>query len=244
MIEIHLDSIGNIRDLGDYQTSDGKTIRPNKLIRSAHLGRASREDLDYLKEKHGLSTVIDLRTYKEKEEVPDQTDTLVYRHIPIIEGFEDGITHEKKKTFKMPSLKDTYVELVTKEEYIKGFRKALNLIIDQSGKEGAVLWHYSEGKDRCGMVSVLVLTMLGVDEETIRSDYLFTNKVNVPKAKALYERLKNEVGEEIAMAAYKAFVADEEYLDAALDNMGDDFIEKTLGITHDRVEEFKRNILI
>ncbi|MBR4484372.1 MAG: tyrosine-protein phosphatase, partial [Erysipelotrichaceae bacterium] len=108
MIEIHLDSIGNIRDLGDYQTSDGKTIRPNKLIRSAHLGRASREDLDYLKEKHGLSTVIDLRTYKEKEEVPDQTDTLVYRHIPIIEGFEDGITHEKKKTFKMPFLKDTY----------------------------------------------------------------------------------------------------------------------------------------
>ena len=228
MIEIHLDSIGNIRDLGDYQTSDGKTIRPNKLIRSAHLGRASREDLDYLKEK----------------EVPDQTDTLVYRHIPIIEGFEDGITHEKKKTFKMPSLKDTYVELVTKEEYIKGFRKALNLIIDQSGKEGAVLWHCSEGKDRCGMVSVLVLKMLGVDEETIRSDYLFTNKVNVPKAKALYERLKNEVGEEIAMAAYKAFVADEEYLDAALDSMGDDFIEKTLGITHDRVEEFKRNILI
>ncbi|MBQ2505042.1 MAG: tyrosine-protein phosphatase, partial [Erysipelotrichaceae bacterium] len=108
----------------------------------------------------------------------------------------------------------------------------------------AVLWHCSEGKDRCGMVSVLVLKMLGVDEETIRSYYLFTNKVNVPKAKALYERLKNEVGEEIAMAAYKAFVADEEYLDAALDNMGDDFIEKTLGITHDRVEEFKRNILI
>ena len=176
MIEIHLDSIGNIRDLGDYQTSDGKTIRPNKLIRSAHLGRASREDLDYLKEKHGLSTVIDLRTYKEKEEVPDQTDTLVYRHIPIIEGFEDGITHEKKKTFKMPSLKETYVELVTKEEYIKGFREALNLIIDQSGKEGAVLWHCSEGKDRCGMVSVLVLKMLGVDEETIRSDYLLPIK--------------------------------------------------------------------
>ena len=82
MIEITLDSIRNIRDLGDTITRDGRKIRRNRLIRSAHLGRLNEEDLKYLKKNHHLDTVIDLRTYRETSEVPDQYYDLKSLHLP------------------------------------------------------------------------------------------------------------------------------------------------------------------
>ncbi len=245
MIEIKLDSIRNIRDLGDTITKDGRKIRKNKLIRSAHLGRLSKADLQYLKENHHLDTVIDLRTYREVKEVPDQHYDLRYLHLPIVKQFEDGITHEKKEVRRFPDLTDTYINLVCKEDYLEGFREVLNTILDRGEEEGAVLWHCSEGKDRCGMVSVMIEMLLGVDEKTIREDYLFTNKVNQAKAERIYKEVFEQTGsEEVAASVYKAFIADESYLDAALDHMGENFFEKKLKLDKEKIENFKNKILI
>ena len=245
MIEITLDSIRNIRDLGDTITKDGRKIRRNRLIRSAHLGRLSEEDLKYLKKNHHLDTVIDLRTYRETSEVPDQYYDLKYLHLPIVKNFEDGITHEKKEVRRFPDLTDTYIELVCREDYLNGFRDVLNAILDRDEKQGAVLWHCSEGKDRCGMTSVMVEMLLGVDEKTIREDYLFTNKVNKAKAEKIYQKVFEETGsEEVAASVYRAFIADEKYLDAALNNMGENFFEKKLKLDPKKIEKFKERNLI
>ena len=39
-----------------------------------------------------------------------------------------------------------------------------------------MLWHCTQGKDRTGVAALLVLTALGIDEETIRRDYMLTNE--------------------------------------------------------------------
>ena len=44
--------------------------------------------------------------------------------------------------------------------------------------KGCVLWHCTEGKDRCGLLSAVLLLALGVERSTILEDYLLTNHVN------------------------------------------------------------------
>ena len=57
--------IQNMRDLGGLPAGDGRKIRPNMLIRSAQLAQADAEDLEH------VAAVIDLRTIREREEMPD-----------------------------------------------------------------------------------------------------------------------------------------------------------------------------
>src|SRR5262249_37690937 len=45
-----------------------------------------------------------------------------------------------------------------------------------SERGGAVIIHCAIGKDRTGILSALLLTLLGVDRETIFADYLATNE--------------------------------------------------------------------
>ena len=76
MINITLPSVVNIRDFGGTVNKEGRTIRRNCMIRSGFLINASEEDISYLQREHNLKKVIDLRTFSEIEEAPDQTGTL------------------------------------------------------------------------------------------------------------------------------------------------------------------------
>ncbi|MBQ9425109.1 MAG: tyrosine-protein phosphatase [Erysipelotrichaceae bacterium] len=244
MINITLPSVVNIRDFGGTVNKEGRTIRRNCMIRSGFLINASEEDISYLQREHNLKKVIDLRTFSEIEEAPDQTGTLEYIHVPIIRDFRDGITHENRESRKFPDLADTYRDMVCKEEYVEGLRNVLNEILDHDYDSGAVLWHCSEGKDRCGLISALVMMILDVDEKTIREDYLETNKTSIPKAETIYKRIAESGDEEIAKSVYKALIADERYLNTALNSMTDNYLEDVLKLDKNKIEKFRNRILI
>ena len=85
--------IHNKRDLGGLKTTDGKTIRPGMIIRSAQLAQAEEGDLA------GIATIIDLRTLAEQSEMPDRPWGREYLPLPIFakvnEGIE-GVSHEEE----------------------------------------------------------------------------------------------------------------------------------------------------
>ena len=112
-----------------------------------------------------------------------------------------------------------------------------------SAQEGPYLVHCTEGKDRCGITTALVLEMLGVDRETIMEDYLKTNLVNIPKAAEIHDRLVESHGKEFADNVYRAFIADESYLKSAWNAMGDNYITDKLGIDRQDIEAFRDLIL-
>ena len=120
----------------------------------------------------------------------------------------------------------------------------LNEILDHDYDSGAVLWHCSEGKDRCGLISALVMMILDVDEKTIREDYLETNKTSIPKAEMIYKRIAESGDEEIAKSVYKALIADERYLNTALNSMTDNYLEDVLKLDKNKIEKFRNRILI
>ena len=231
--------IQNKRDLGGLKTKDGKTIRPGMFIRSAQLTQAEDGDLD------GVSTIIDLRSVAEREEMPDQACGREYLPLPIFakvnEGI-DGVSHEEKKKQELiPDMAVLYGILM--RQYAESFRRVLLAIMGHDYSKGAVLWHCSEGKDRCGMTTALVLEVLGVDRNTILEDYLKTNLINLPKAEAIREKLLKTHGREMADGAYQAYIADERYIRAAWEEMGSDYITGRLGIPEEMLEAFRQTVL-
>ncbi len=244
MIPIPLSTIRNIRDLGGTKTADGHTIRPGCLIRSAHLGGASPEDVKTLQREHRLQTVIDLRTVKEREEQPDHAEGLDYQPLPVIEDLRAGITHEKKAEEELfPDMAYLYREMMNREGSRAGFRRVLTAIFSHDFDQGAVLWHCTEGKDRCGMTTALILEALGVDREIIRKDYLTTNLTSLTRAQAVYERIVPLRGEAFAQSVYRAYIADERYIQAAWDAMGEDYLRDKLGLEDDLIQAFCRKVL-
>ena len=66
-----LKSIANARDLGGIRTKDGHYIRDKKLIKSGMLYPAAEEDLRFLIDEYHLKMIIDLRTKKERQMMPN-----------------------------------------------------------------------------------------------------------------------------------------------------------------------------
>lgn len=244
MIPIELRSVGNIRDLGGTEMKNGSVIRRGCLIRSAHLGYAVQEDVQLLRDEYRLSKIIDLRTGGERSELPDHSYGAENLHLPIFREFKAGISHEEQeKQAEIPRMENLYRFIMTDPGCVAGFRNILKAIFTHDYRKGSVLWHCSEGKDRCGMTTALVLTALGADRETILEDYLETNKVNIPKARAMYEEVLAEKGPAAAENIYQAYIADENYLYAAWEVMGDNYLRDVLGFSEARLRKFRSQVL-
>ena len=227
--------IQNRRDLGGLKTKDGRIIRSSMLIRSAHLHEAMPEDL------RGISAVIDLRTPQEREEAPDKTYGAECLPMPIFDGTTAGISHENgQENHLFPDMSILYRRLMT--ECTASFASVLNAIVRHDFSSGAVLWHCSEGKDRCGMTTALVLELLGVDRDVIVHDYLKTNETNLPKAARYREELAPKYGKAFADSIYQAYIADEKYIRSAWDAMGPGYLEK-LDLPKEAVDTFRAAVL-
>lgn len=228
--------IQNMRDLGGLKTQDGKTIKPHCLIRSAHLYQARENDLD------GIASIIDLRTPGERGQAPDQTWHCEYLPLPVFTEEEAGISHEQEISEQLiPDMAMLYGRLI--RECTASLRKIILTIMTHDYSSGAILWHCTEGKDRCGLTTALILETLDVDRKIIMEDYLKTNMVNLPKAVRIHDRLLRTQGKSMAEAAYQAYIADERYFQAAWDAMGEDYIHGKLGIDEETVSRFKTDVL-
>ena len=59
----------NFRDLGGYETVDGKTVKWGRLYRSGVLTHLTGDDYDYLRERE-ISTIVDFRSTGERAGEP------------------------------------------------------------------------------------------------------------------------------------------------------------------------------
>lgn len=255
-----LQGVPNCRDMGGLVTESGKSIRPNMLIRSAHLVNATPQDTDELTREHRLSMVIDLRTDFGITREPDvRIPGVTYVHAPIFDDSVLGITHDNdkdadlqgyKSALNVPPMEDLYRMMVLQEDCRENLGHIMRTIMEHDYETGSVLWHCSEGKDRCGLVSALVLAALRVNAHTIMEDYLLTNLVNKAKAQKYYEEVLAETGSEvIASTIEQAFLAKESYLVAAfgaiLESYGpiETYMEQGLGVSLNTIESFRIHVL-
>ena len=184
---IKLKGLKNTRDLGGFPAYEGKTIKYGMLIRSGHLNKAKASDIEVLCKEHNLRTVIDLRIEAEINEKPDKLNNEVnYVHLPLLDKAFLGITRDEyslrswfnifKDRSKRPEdvFYDMYEMLVFGERTKNMISEIFSILLNESSS--AVLWHCSAGKDRVGIVTMLVLLALGVEREVIVEDFLATNR--------------------------------------------------------------------
>jgi protein-tyrosine phosphatase len=160
----------NFRDLGGYATPDGRAIRWRRLFRSDSLSQIDPADAATFTAL-GVRTVIDLRRPREIERdgrVP-AFDGLAYHHInPMHAEWQEATDHDEPSDARW--LANRYLDLA--EHGHDAIAAAVEVIADPGN--APVVVHCVAGKDRTGVVSAVVLALLGVPDEVIAEDYALT----------------------------------------------------------------------
>ena len=179
---ITMDNCPNLRQLGGYQSSNGGTVKHNRLFRCGTLGNLSDRDIERLSALN-LESIIDFRRPSEIEHSPNRLpNTLQDRQRQL--NIEPG------------NLADAFSELSPDRvsQHMVNINKALVLEHQQTYStfmhqllelsDGGILFHCTAGKDRTGFAAALILMALDVPREIIYEDYLLTSKYFVPEEQA------------------------------------------------------------
>ena len=112
------------------------------------------------------------------------------------------------------------------------------------------MFHCTAGKDRTGVVAMLLLNILDVDEESIMKNYLEINKTHKPKANLFYVLINVLMwNKELAKKARSYYMVHERYLETALEAIKEtygsieNYITEALGVTNEMKQEFKNKVL-
>jgi protein-tyrosine phosphatase len=162
----HIGSEGafNIRDLGGYETTDGRTVRWDLLYRADGLHRIPVEGTAAL-QPLGWRTVLDLRTTTEVEAGAFASAGLDVVHLPVIREVW-GIPDEDDVD-PVEFLSAQYLRML--DEGAPAIAAAFTILA--SADRLPAVFHCSAGKDRTGVLAALVLSSIGVPDDTIAADY-------------------------------------------------------------------------
>lgn len=182
---LNLEKGVNFRELGGYKTTDGKTVKYHKVLRSAGLADLTDNDLQFLKD-YGLKIDVDFRSKAETTKKPDKYPAGVrYVWAPVFKEDETKSSEVQSKGY-IPEIDgdptngyahmvQVYRDVITDESSKAAYRKFFTQLLLNKNEGETLIFHCSAGKDRTGMGAVFLLSALGVPFETIKEDYLLTN---------------------------------------------------------------------
>lgn len=246
------------KDLGGIRNKENKTIKPNMIIKSGYLYKLRKRKAKQLLE-HNLAKVIDLRTEAERNEKPDvKIDGVKYVNIPLFNEKTATVTHEEEKSLSdliqllknAPYMVELYSKMVTDEYAVLQLSKIINEIVNSVDNDFAVLYHCSIGKDRTGIVTLILLSILDVEQSEITKDYLFLRKKFRYRARFLYCLVMLLVrSRDLARKMKNVYYTDEKNIEIAIESINqnygsmDSFIKNQLGISDEAKKKFKEKLL-
>ncbi len=242
---IPMEGSKNFRDIGGLPTKDGRYVSWGKIYRADKLSDLSSRDLDYFANL-GIHTIIDFRNDVEVNKHPDRYPSsypIEYLRHPI--GDKEGETYAafehkvRKKKIVGKQVKELFAELMTQfADSVAGDFKPLfdRLLLDDSTP---LVYHCSGGKDRTGYASAMILLALGVDEETVRKEYLMSNYYRYDKNKKNM-RIARLLFYDLSTLEY-LMVVQQEYIDAVFNVIKDyggvdQYLEDKFDLTFEKRE--------
>ena len=262
--QVNLKGCKNTRDLGGVATMDGKTVACGKIFRSGALRKLTKKSSKKFKRNCGITTLIDLRTFGEREHHPvsKYLSDVPLVHIPIIKNALIGITDDnvsgakKMKALFQSGMSEqeymyqTYFEIVSDVDAQKGFKKMFDVLLEK--EEGASVYFCSHGRDRTGIATMLIYTALGVDEETILQDYLIDASketkrmlllIKVLRAVRFIDKSQAEFSRDFAQPSLKRLLHATTWIK---ENYGTimNYLHQAIGLTEDDVAKLKQKYLV
>lgn len=183
----------NFRDIGGLPTMEGKKVKFGLVFRSDNLSKLKRREFDRFNALQ-IQTVIDLRTKNEIESKKDNLpENVIYFASPIVSDQGDLMAQMKGKVLR-GEVSEEESRALMKEFYTKCITDNIPLLQEIIQKiaiaEEPILYHCSAGKDRTGIVTALLLSILKVDRETITNEYLLSNYYRSAKIKSTIQKAK------------------------------------------------------
>jgi protein-tyrosine phosphatase len=163
---LELEGVWNFRDLGGYRARDGRQLQWRRLFRADGLDRLTAADLQHI-ELLRLRTVIDLRTGDEvaRGRIATAEGEVGWYHLPMLDVLPP---QERYNAWVAPAhVAGQYLAMISAgEATVRGF---LQLVCD--AHRYPLVFHCFAGKDRTGILTALVLGLLGVADDDIAADY-------------------------------------------------------------------------
>ena len=166
MRHLDWDGCANVRDLGGLRTRDGGEVRRGAIVRADALDRLSAAGWAAL-EAHGVRTVIDLRNDDERgTDVAPRPAGLTTLHLPL-DGVADTAFWEdwhSRPEFGTP---------IYYRPFLDHFPERTAAVFSALARAapGGVALHCGIGRDRTGLITILLLELAGVVMEDITADY-------------------------------------------------------------------------
>jgi protein-tyrosine phosphatase len=256
---LHLASAPNFRDVGGYRTTDGRWVEMGKLYRADSLAKLTAEDTAKL-QAIGVKLVCDLRTDYERTQNPDVT-------IPGSEAIQLNVAADGADLTKQITDAILTGDAAAQQE-ILGNGKGKELMITGGSTfvtspaaqaayttmyeriadpaNLATVFHCSAGKDRTGWAAASFLTMLGVPQDVVFSDYLLSNDYLAASNEATLAKTKAII--DPALLEPVIGVAPE-YLQASFDTVQseyggiDGYLTDGLGLSQATIDQIKSEFL-
>ena len=168
----------NARQLGGYSIGS-KVIKENLLLRCGKLSQLSGTDSALLTDKYKVQCIYDLRG---EEEIVSERDVVPSgaRYFPLPISFsgserresikfdsQDAVIGMLLENAEHPAVQNMcanlYEIIFFEESFQEIYRKFFADLVSLNPDNGAVLWHCTQGKDRAGCASAMLLAALGAD---------------------------------------------------------------------------------
>lgn len=162
----------NLRDLGGISAAEGRVVRPGQLIRSGELNGLSSAGGQRLAAL-GLGRIIDFRSAIERDAAPTLAPELskVLRwQAPSIQSTGDQGALLRHCLVSAERSREVMHSIYRQIPFVH--REAYRALFDAVMHGRPVLFHCAAGKDRTGVATALLLTLLGAEREAIRADYV------------------------------------------------------------------------
>lgn len=184
-----LDGANNTRDIGGYRTQDGRQVRWGTVYRSGQLtdltptGCGTFQDL-------GVRTVVDFRN----------------RLMPSpLFGGDAACVFTSARMYVLPVSAakaargvPAYVQKV--RDSGNSYRQTFELLANRDNLP--LMYHCAGGKDRTGIMTALLMTMLGVDRQAVMADFALSDQVGATTNPRVMADLLDEVDRQGGIETY------------------------------------------
>ncbi len=200
IIRLPLEGASNTRDIGGYACENNKMFKWKKVLRSDCMSQLTEKDKDFLINNYKVKKVIDLRSEGELTKLPNALatdDRVEYINVSLA----DDVDPNKPLDVTMLSdkfLRDFYFNLIDNKK--ENLKKVLQEISNLNDNE-SVIFHCTAGKDRTGVLAMLLLGICGVAKQDIATNYMQSstnlkyNEKFSEGMKSLMKKFEDHLGE-------------------------------------------------
>ena len=195
----------NFRDLGGYETKDGRHVKWHRLIRSGSLAHLNEHDLNTLA-AIPVTIDIDLRAPEEVKQAPDKLpQTASYYHLPVFKSDETDASHSDEEIMSRilkpgngyQHMLDVYRRMVEVPTAKAAYQRMFELLLSNNPAQAS---------------------LFQVPEETILKDYLLTNKATQSFREQWLQTLRDKGESEVVVENRRALGSvSVDYLNQAID---------------------------